>query len=69
MLTTPSRAPAGRLQGVYLKTWEGGWSYAGIQNMFTSLIGKTDIIYVTFFQPTAAGLDCPAQSPCASVYR
>jgi hypothetical protein len=54
---------------VYLKTWENGWSYAGIQNMFTSLIGKTDIIYVTFFQPTAAGLDCPAQSPCASVYR
>ena len=39
-----------RQQGAYLKTWSGGWTYQGIMDMFTPLYGKTDLIFVTFFQ-------------------
>lgn len=74
--TTTSSAPAPTptsflppvYQGAYLKTWSGGWTWDGIQSMYKPLYNVADVTYITFFQTTPNGLDCPAQSPCTSVW-
>jgi hypothetical protein len=53
---------------VYQLTWVGGWTEAGIQGLFTPLLGRADVAFVTFFKTTPAGIDCMDQSPCTTVW-
>ena len=64
--TTP--AEGSQYQGIYLKTWSGGWTYQGILDMFKPVLGNGNFAFVTFFQTTPAGLDCSGQSPCTTVW-
>ena len=64
---TPTNASA-PFQGIYLKTWVGGWTYQGILDMFTPVLGNSNTAFVSFFQPVPTGLDCQGQSPCATVW-
>lgn len=66
--TTEARDTETAKQGVYVRTRASGWSNHGIIGMFSELVGYADIIYVTFFEPSASGLQCAAQSPCTSVW-
>ncbi|KNC77896.1 hypothetical protein SARC_09653 [Sphaeroforma arctica JP610] len=56
-------------QGVYIKTWEGGWTAEGIRAQYGHLYGVADIAFLTFFKPIPGGLECDeAMSMCASVW-
>lgn len=65
---SPIGALSGKYQGIYLKTWAGGWSEQGILDMFTPVNGYGDVAFVTFFNPVPSGLDCSGQSPCTTVW-